>query len=48
MDARTGARWRDLPEHFGSCATAWSRLRRWTVLGISARVLEALVAPAGR
>ena len=39
---RTGAPWRDLPEHFGPWSTAYSRFRRWTQAGIWQRVLEAL------
>jgi transposase len=31
---RTGAPWRDLPEHFGSSSTVYSRFRRWTQAGV--------------
>lgn len=39
---RTGAPWRDLPEHFGSWSTVYSRFRRWTQAGVWQRILEAL------
>ena len=39
---RTGAPWRDLPEHFGSWSTTYSRFRRWTAAGVWQRVLEHL------
>lgn len=39
---RTGVPWRDLPERFVPCSTAWSRFRRWTAAGVSVRVLAML------
>lgn len=31
---RSGARWRDLPDHFPSPATCWRRHRDWTEAGV--------------
>ena len=31
---RTGARWKDLPNHFPSSTTCWRRLKEWTEAGI--------------
>ena len=31
---RSGARWRDLPEHFPSPTTCWRRHRDWTLAGV--------------
>jgi transposase len=45
---RTGAPWRDLPEHFGPWSTAWCRFRRWTAAGLWARILESLQRAADR
>ena len=39
---RTGAPWRDLPEHYGPWRTVASRFYRWVKAGIWQRVLEAL------
>lgn len=39
---RTGAPWRDLPQHFGPWSTAYSRFRRWTASGVWQCILEAL------
>ncbi len=39
---RTGAPWRDLPEHYGPWSTVASRFYRWQKAGIWQRILEAL------
>ena len=39
---RTGAPWRDLPEHFGNWNSAYRRFRRWTQKGVWERVFAAL------
>jgi transposase len=39
---RTGAPWRDLPEHYPKWKTVHSRFSRWTRQGVWARVLEEL------
>jgi transposase len=39
---RTGAPWRDLPDHYGPWSTVASRFYRWQKAGIWQRVLEAL------
>lgn len=39
---RTGAPWRDLPEHYGPWQTVASRFYRWQKAGVWARVLAAL------
>lgn len=39
---RTGAPWRDLPEHYGPWQTAASRFYRWQETGVWQRVLEEL------
>lgn len=39
---RTGAPWRDLPEHLGPWSTAYSRFRRWSAAGVWQQVLNAL------
>jgi len=31
---RSGARWRDLPDHFPSPVTCWRRHRDWTAAGV--------------
>ena len=38
---RTGAPWRDLPDHYGPWSTVASRFYRWQKAGIWQRVLEA-------
>lgn len=40
---RTGAPWREMPEHYGPWRTAHERLRRWTADGTWDRVLEHVV-----
>ena len=39
---RTGAPWRDLPEHYGKWKTVNSRFYRWVAAGVWERVLAAL------
>jgi transposase len=39
---KTGAPWRDLPEHYPKWKTVYSRFSRWTKRGVWARVLEEL------
>ncbi|BFH14413.1 hypothetical protein PMJ10TS2_40410 [Paenibacillus melissococcoides] len=41
---RSGAPWRDLPEHYGSWSSVYSRFRRWEKAGIFDRMLEVLDA----
>lgn len=45
---RTGAPWRDLPEHYGPVGTVSSRFYRWRKAGIWQKILEALEARADR
>lgn len=39
---RTGAPWRDLPEHFGPWNSAYRRFRRWAEKGVWEKVFAAL------
>ena len=39
---RTGAPWRDLPEHFGNWNSAYRRFRRWAQKGVWEEVFAAL------
>ena len=39
---RTGAPWRDLPEHYGPVGTVSSRFYRWRTAGVWDRILAAL------
>jgi len=43
--ARTGASWRDLPEHLGPWQTVHGRYRRWRQAGIWQQILDALGQP---
>jgi transposase len=43
--ARTGAPWRDLPEHFGNWNSTWRRFDRWATQGVWRQVFEALQDP---
>lgn len=40
---RSGARWKDLPEHFPSPATCWRRLQEWTEDGVFQQAWERLL-----
>jgi transposase len=40
--ARSGARWRDLPERFGSYQTAKRRYYRWVEMGVFDHLFEAV------
>ena len=42
--ARSGARWRDLPEKFGPYQTAKRRYYRWIEMGVFDRLLEAVAS----
>ena len=44
--ARSGARWRDLPERFGPYQTAKRRYYRWIEMGVFDRLFEARRQPA--
>ena len=43
--AKTGAPWRDLPEHFGDWNNTWKRFDRWAKKGVWKRVFDALQDP---
>lgn len=40
--ARSGAPWRDLPEHYGPWETVYSRFRKWIVDGILDNIFRIL------
>ena len=42
--AKTGAPWRDLPEHFGKWNSVWKRFDRWSYKGVWQQVFEALAS----
>lgn len=42
--ARSGARWKDLPERFGPVERAKQRYYRWLRLGVLERIFEAVAA----
>jgi transposase len=42
--ARSGGRWRDLPERFGPFERAKKRYYRWIEMGVLSRVFEAVAA----
>jgi transposase len=42
--ARSGARWRDLPERFGPYQTAKRRYYRWIEMGVFDRLFEAVAS----
>lgn len=44
---RTGAPWRDLPEHYGPWKTAYSSFSRWTTSGRWAAVTDDLLLQQG-
>jgi len=39
---RTGAPWRDLPEHFGNWNSVYKRFRDWVIKGVWQRIFEQL------
>lgn len=39
---RTGAPWRDVPEHFGNWFSVWKRFRRWALKGVFEKLFQAL------
>lgn len=41
---RTGSPWRDLPERYGPCTTAYNRFNRWAKAGVWVKVFETLAA----
>lgn len=42
--ARSGGRWRDLPERFGPSQTAKRRYYRWIEMGVFDRMFEAIAS----
>lgn len=44
--ARSGGRWRDLPERYGNYQTAKRRYYRWIEMGVLERLFEALAKEA--
>ena len=44
--ARSGARWRDLPEQFGGYETVKRRYYRWIEMGVLDQILAALAREA--
>jgi transposase len=44
--ARSGARWRDLPERFGPYQSVKRRYYRWIEMGVLNRIFEAVAAEA--
>ena len=43
---RTGISWRDLPERYGPCKTAYTRFRRYALDGVFTRALQQIQARA--
>ncbi|MEA2891790.1 MAG: hypothetical protein QOI05_2583 [Bradyrhizobium sp.] len=41
---RSGAPWRDLPDHFGPYTTCYNRFVRWRRAGVWSRIIDALAA----
>jgi transposase len=44
---RTGARWSELPPHYGKWNTVHQRFRRWRLKGVWEKILELLIDEAG-
>jgi len=44
---RNGLRWRDAPREYGSHKTLYNRWRRWSEMGVFARIMEGLAAEGG-
>jgi|BogFormECP12_OM1_1039635.scaffolds.fasta_scaffold60795_1 transposase len=42
--ARTGARWRDLPDKYPSPATCWRRLKKWEEEGVWVEIWRAFLS----
>ena len=45
---RSGAPWRDLPDHFGPYTTCYNRFVRWRRAGVWGRIIDALAAAHDR
>ena len=41
---RSGARWRDVPDEYGSGTTCWRRLKEWEESGVWERLWRAILA----
>lgn len=46
--ARTGAPWRDLPEHYGPFETVYSRFRKWHATGLLEQLFNTLSKDADK
>jgi len=44
---RTGAPWRDLPEHYGPYTTAYNRFNRWRKAGVWDRLMDVITKAHG-
>lgn len=44
--ARSGAPWRDLPEHYGPWSSVYTRFRRWEASGLFDQILQHLAEDA--
>lgn len=45
---RSGGQWRDMPEEFGAWQTVYDRFAQWRDGGVSAVLMEAMIAEAAR
>jgi transposase len=43
---RNGLRWRDAPKEYGPAKTLYNRWKRWSEMGVFARIFEGLAAEA--
>lgn len=43
---RNGLRWRDAPKEYGPAKTLYDRWKRWSEMGVFARIFEGLAAEA--
>lgn len=41
---RNGLRWRDAPQKYGPHKTLYNRWKRWSVMGVFARMMDGLAA----